>query len=178
MQILITPDDIIRRCLYLEYKRFCLKDKTEEEIKKLIDENNPTVLKEEDAYVIGLLKVVDTPNIVHRFKEHMNEILKIKSNIFNNKLFIVKSVVLKEISSFKLRFPEGFKAPFEYKNGIEELNLFVDKVYLEVDKIPTQAFQSQDRTYTYVSSNAVKDIVDEKDKEKKEKERERELLNI
>lgn len=170
MNILITMDDIIKRCLWSEYKRFCLKDKSEEEIKKIIEENSPTVIKEEDAYVIGLLKVVDTPNIVHRFKEHMNEILKIKSNIFNNKLFIIKSVVLKEISSFKMRFPDEYKAPFEYKNGIEELKIFTDKVFNEVDKIPTQAFQNQDRTYTYVSSNAVKDIVDEKDKDKKEKE--------
>lgn len=175
MQILITPDDIIKRCLWLEYKRFCLKEKSEDEIKKLIEENKPTIIKEEDAYVVGLLKVVDTPNIVHRFKEHMYEVLKIKSNIFNNKLFIIKSVVLKEISSFKTRFPEGYKAPFEYKNGIEELNVFVDKIYVEVDKLPTHAFQNQDRIYTYVSSNSVKDIVEEKDKEKKEREREKEL---
>jgi hypothetical protein len=149
-----------------------LKDKTEDEIKKIIEENNPTLLKEEDAYVIGLLKVVETPYIAHRFKEHMNDILKIKSNIFNNKLFIIKSVVLKEISSFKLRFPESFKAPFEYKSGIEELKIFSDKIYGEVDKLPTQTYQNQDKTYTYVSSNSVKDLVDEKDKDKKEKEKE------
>jgi hypothetical protein len=91
MQILITPDDIIKRCLWSEYKRFCLKEKNEDEIKKLIEENNPILLKEEDAYVIGLLKVVETPNIVHRFKEHMYDVLKIKSNIFNNKLYKIRS---------------------------------------------------------------------------------------
>jgi len=172
MNIMITPDDIIRRCLWLEYKRFCLKDKTEDEIKRIIEDNDPVVLKEDDAYVIGLLKIVETSNVVHRFKEHMNEILKIKSNIFNNKLFIMKSVALKEISTFTQRFPESFKAPFEYKASIEDLKIFADKIYKEVDKIPTQSYQKDDKVYIYISSNSIKDLVDEKDKDKKEKEKE------
>ena len=175
MQILITPEDIIRRCLWLDYKRFCLKDKNEEEIKKIIEENKPVVVKEEDAYVIGLLKVVETPNLVHRLKEHMGDILKIRSNIFNNKLFIIKSVALKEISQFVQRFPEGFKAPFEYKKGIVDVKEFSERIYLEVDKLPTSAYQNGDKTYTYISSNSVKNIVDEKDKEK-EKDKKAELI--
>ena len=140
MQILITPEDVIRRCLWLEYKRFCLKDKEDEEIKKIIEENKPVVIKEDDAYVIGLLKVVETPNLVHRLKEYMNEILKTKSNIFNNKLYIIKSVATKEISTFVMRFPDEFKAPFEYKKGIADLKIFSNKIYAEVDKLQTQTF--------------------------------------
>jgi hypothetical protein len=79
---------------------------------------------------------------------------------------------LKEISSFKHRFPESFKAPFEYKSGIEELKIFSDKIYVDVDKLPTQTYQNQDKTYTYVSSNSIKDLIDEKDKDKKDKEKE------
>jgi hypothetical protein len=166
MQILITPEDIIRRCLWLDYKRFCLKEKGEEELRKVIEENKPIALNEEDAYVIGLLKIIETPNLVHRLKEHMDEVLKIRSNIFNNKLYIIKSVALKEIGQFVQRFPDGFKAPFEYKKGIEDLKVFSEKIYAEVDKLQTQTFQNGDKTYTYISSNGVKDIVDEKSKEK------------
>ena len=176
MQILITPEDIIRRCLFLEYKRFCLEKsgkKSEDELRKIIEENKPTVLNEEDAFVIGLLKVVDTPNLVHRFKFHMGEVLKDRSNIFNNKLFIIKSVALKEIGQFIQRFPNEYKAPFEYKKGIEEVKTFSAKVYSDVDKLPTSTFQNPggDRTYTYISSNSVKDIVfPKKEKENKEDE--------
>lgn len=171
MQILITPEDIIRRCLWLDYKRFCIKERGEEELKRIIEENKPIVLKEEDAYVIGLLKIVETPNLVHRLKEHMDEVLKIRSNIFNNKLYIIKSVALKEIGQFVQRFPDAFKAPFEYKIGIDDLKIFSEKIYAEVDKLPTSSFQSGDKIYTYISSNSVKDIVDEKNKDKdKDKE--------
>lgn len=166
MQILITPEDIIRRCLWLDYKRFCLKDKNEEEIKNILEENNPVALSEEDAYVIGLLKIVETPNLVHRLKEHMDDVLKIRSNIFNNKLYIIKSVALKEISQFVQRFPDGFKPPFEYKKGIEDLKIFSEKVYFDVDKLLTYSFQNGDKIYTYISSNSVKEIVDDKKKER------------
>lgn len=162
MQILITPEDIIKRCLWSDYKRFCLKGKSEDNILIIIEENKPIILKEEDAYVIGLLKIVETPNLVHRLKENMDEMLKIRSNIFNNKLYIIKSVALKEINQFVLRFPPTFKPSFEYKKGIEDLKIFSEKIYNEVDKLPTQLFQNGDKTYTYVSSNNVKDIVDEK----------------
>jgi len=162
MQILVTPEDIIKRCLWLEYKRFCLKNKSDEDIKQIIEENLLVPLKEEDAYVIGLLKVIETPNLIHRLKEHMGEVLKIKSNIFNNKLFIIKSVALKEISQFVMGFPSDFKASFEYKKGIEDLKIYSDKIYSEVDGLPTSLFQIGDKTNTYISSNSVKDILNYK----------------
>lgn len=174
MQILITPEDIIRRCLWLEYRRFCLEKSarlSEDEIKKIIQENKPVALKEDDAYVIGLLKIVETPNLVHRLKEHMDDVLKIRSNIFNNKLFIIKSVALKEISTFVARFPESFKAPFEYKKGIEDLKVFSEKIYAEVDKLPTQQYPNGDKVYTYISSNDVKKIVDDKKEKEKDKDK-------
>lgn len=168
MQILVTPDDIIKRCLWLEYKKFCLRNKTDDEIKLIIQENKPVILSEDDAYVIGLLKVVETPNLSHRLKEHILETLKIRSNIFNNKLYIIKSIALKEISQFINRFPDEFKAPFEYKTGIDNLKDFSEKVYLKVDKLPTYPFQIGDKTYIHISSNSVKDIVESKDKKEKE----------
>ena len=164
MQILITPDDIIKRCLWSDYKRFCLRDKTNEEINKIIEDDSVVVLSEDDAYVIGLLKIVETPNLTHRFKDHIDDILKIRSTIYNNKLYIIRSVIIKEISSFKERFPDNFKASFEYKAGIEELKTFSNRILDEAEKLPTHNFQNQDRIYTYVSSNQVKNLIDEKTK--------------
>jgi hypothetical protein len=57
MQIIVTPNDIIQRCLWDKYKRFCLHDNNEEEIKNIVEANKPVSLSENDAYVIGLLKI-------------------------------------------------------------------------------------------------------------------------
>jgi len=161
MQILITPEDIIKRCLWYDYRRFCLKDKTNDEINKIIEENKPTTIDEDSAYVIGLLKIVDTPNIMHRFRLHIDEVLKEKSNIYNNKLYIIRSVILRDISLFKNRFPESYKPPFEYKIGIDEMINFSNYMYSEVEKLPIHNFQNQDKIYSYVSSNQVKDLLKE-----------------
>jgi len=162
MNIMITPEDIIKRCLWTDYRRFCLKDKTTIEINYIIENNSPVILSEEDAYVIGLLKIIETPNLMHRFKEHIGEVLKIKSSIYNNKLYIVKSIIIKEISSFKDRFPEKFKAPFEYKTGIDDLIVLSNKILDEVEKLQIYSFQNQNKIYTYVSSNQVKNLIDDK----------------
>ena len=173
MQILVTPSDIIKRCLWLEYQRYFLtvpdsitgkrKLKQREEITKIIQEDKPLVLKEEDAYVIGLLKVVETPNIVHRFKDHIEEYLKIKSSINNNRLWILKNVILKEVITFKDCFPDEYNPPFEYKKGIEDLKTFVDNLYSEIEKIePTKIPDKEGKMKDYVSSNQVKNLLSEK----------------
>lgn len=166
MQILTSPEDIIKRCLWSDYKRFCLKNMPEEEMNKMIEDNNPIALNEEDAYVIGLLKIVETPNLIHRLKEHIDEVLKIRSDIFNNRLYIMKIVALKEISQFTQRFPDVFKASFEYRKGIDDLKIFSEKIYSDVDNLQTFNFQKKDKTYIYISSNSVKDIVEERNKDK------------
>ena len=77
MQIIVTPNDIIQRCLWDKYKRFCLHDKNEEEIKNVVESNKPISLNENDAYVIGLLKIIETDNLVHRFNDDVFDFLQI-----------------------------------------------------------------------------------------------------
>ena len=173
MNILVTPSDLIKRCLWLEYQRYFLsvqdpitgkkKLKPKDEITKFIQEDKPMVLKEEDAFVIGLLKVVETPHIVYRFKDHIEDYLKIKSSIINNRLWILKNIILKEIITFKDCFPEEYNAPFEYKKGIEDMKKFVDNLYSEIEKIePTKITDKDEKIKDYVSSNQVKNILTDK----------------
>ena len=173
MQILVTPSDLIKRCLWLGYQRYFLtapdpitgkrKLKSKEQITKFIQEDKPMVLKEEDAFVIGLLKVVETSNIVHRFKDHIEEYLKIRSTIINNRLWIFKNLILKEIITFKDCFPDEYNPPFEYKKGIEDLKKFIDNLYAGIDKIEATKIPDKDgRMKDYVSSNQVKNMLSDK----------------
>ena len=120
MQILVSPSDLIKRCLWLEYKRFFLKEKKEDEIKNFVLDDKPLMLKEDDAFVIGLLKVVETPNLVHRFKDHTEEFLTNRSIINNNRLFIRINDMLRYVSEYKECFPDYFLPSFEYKKGIDD----------------------------------------------------------
>jgi len=160
MIITVQPSDIIKRCLWNEYKRFCLGGKSKDEIDLFIIEDKPFIISEDDAYVIGLLKVVETDNLVHRFKIYIEDLLNARSNLFDNKLFINKNTIMYDVLDFKNRFPISFKAPnFEYKSSIDELNQKIDEVYEELTKLKVYTKIIKDKTYNFVLSNSVKSLL-------------------
>ncbi len=101
MQIIVTIEEIIKKLLFNKYKKFCLKGKTEEEINKIIKANKPISLSENDAYVIGLLKVVETEKLTHQFNLYIEDFIKIKSTINNDKVIINKSSILTPVAALK-----------------------------------------------------------------------------
>lgn len=163
MQILITPEDIIKRCLFNKYKRFVLKGKSQEEINKWIEENKPEILSENDAYVIGLLKVVETENLIHQFNLYIEDFLKIKSTINNDKVIINKSSLLKEILEYKDMFPEAYIAKTSYQKNIDDMKKYIVDVYEMIEKLETLQIPGRDgKTYTYVISSEINKIVTRK----------------
>ena len=45
----------------------------------ILKTNNEFILSEKDAIVIGLLKVMETDNLIHRFNDYLMYILSIRS---------------------------------------------------------------------------------------------------
>ena len=163
MQITITPNDIIERCLWFEFKKFCLKNKSEQEIEKLIIENKPFVISEENAYVTGLLKIISTNNLTHRFKQYINELLDIRSIIYEDKVYINKSILMKESISFKNRFPISYNPDIVFKISLEEMNNYINKVVKEFDKLEVvevnRKIKGQLKKYNCVKSAIVAKLV-------------------
>ena len=160
MQILLSAEEIIKRCLWSKYKKFALNKVPEEKIREIVEKNEPFVIEEELAYVIGLLKVVETSNLVHRFNQDVVHLLNVRSTINNEKVLINKSVIVKEIIEYKNRFPEYYIADKEYSESISELNEYITEVYnkiIEIDEIKITKFKGNiEKVYTFLLSNAVK----------------------
>lgn len=156
MQIIVTPSDIIQRCLWDKYKKFCLFDKAEDDIKKMIDDNKPFHLNEEDAYAIGLLKVIETDNLVHRFNENILDSLQIKSNIIKDELYINKTTISKEISTYLEKFPEYYKAPFNYKQSIHELKNYIQVIEGKMNSLEIVNVKQKDKIFVYYKSKDVR----------------------
>lgn len=169
--IMTTPHDIIKRGLWLEYKKFMLKNKKEVDIQKFVEENKPIILAENDAYVVGLLKIVETDNLIHRFNKDMEEFLQIRSTIEDKKVLIVKSVLLKEILTYKNRFPEYFIPNILYKSAIEDLYTYINTKYDEFNDLEELVYvknsNGTEKKITYIQSNQVKKILDDFYKTKK-----------
>jgi hypothetical protein len=163
MILTLTPEDIIKRCLWNNYKRFILNDKSNEEIVKIVENNEPFSLSENDAYVIGLLKVVETDNLIHRFKEIINEVIQIKSTIQkvdeSKHVLINKSTILKECISFKNNFPENYTQDDAFKSAINDVTQYINKKVKEVDKLETieimKNISGNQKKITYIQSSKI-----------------------
>jgi len=159
MNILITPEDIIRRCLFTKYKKFVLKDKTKAEIIRIIEKNEIHSLSENDAYVIGLLKVIETDNLVHRFRLEIEEFVKIKTTVNKDRVIINKTAILNEIMEFKNRFPEYYVTDNFYQEKINEMKEFIDDVYGKVSDLEVIEITFKDKNYKFVYSKEVNKIL-------------------
>ena len=160
MILTLTPEDIIRRCLWSDYKRFVLKDKSEQEIQTLVRENKPIVLSENDAYAIGLLKVIETDNLIHRFNVHMREMINIKSTIFDKNVFISVRIVETELENFRKRFPEYWDADKIYLMSIQELNEYITKLQSIITTFEIFEFKVKEKKIRYFQSKDIKKLID------------------
>ena len=159
MNILITPEDIIRRCLFTKYKKFILKDKNKAEIIKIIEKNEIHTISENDAYVIGLLKVIETDNLVHRFRLEIEEFVKIKTTVNKDRVIINRTAILNEINEFKYRFPDYYKTDTYYQAKIDEMRKYIDEVHEKVSGLQTIEIMFKEKNYTYVFSKEINKII-------------------
>lgn len=159
MRITITPEDIIKRCLWNPYKYFILKDKKEAEIAKIIEKNHETELSEEDAFVIGLLKVVISNNLINHFSNHIIDIVNNKSIVSNNRVYIGKPTILKEVMNFKNNFPTDYNADARFVKAVDALNTHINKIYKLLDELEITSVQLKDKAITCVGSSDVQRII-------------------
>jgi hypothetical protein len=160
MQIIVTPNDIIQRCLWDKYKRFCLHGKTEDEVQKIVEANKPISLSEDDAYVIGLLKIIETDNLVHRFNEDVLDFLQIKSSIIKDDLYISKYAVNKFVSSYYDKFPDYYKPNMSYMKGLDDLRNYIKVIEDRIDDLETTTIKNRDKLFTYYMSKDIKKVLD------------------
>jgi len=159
MIITVTAEDLIRRCLWSDYKRFVLKDKSEQEIQNIVKENKPIVLSENDAYVIGLLKVIETDNLIHRFVVHMREVINIKSTIFNKNVYLAVKIVENELESFKKRFPEYWTPDPIYEKSISELIIYINQLQALTKTFEIFEFKVKEKKVRYFQSKDIKKMI-------------------
>lgn len=160
MQIIVTPNDIIQRCLWDKYKRFCLHGNKEPEVKKIVEENKPISINENDAYVIGLLKIIETDNLVHRFNDDVFDFLQIKSSIIKDDLYISKYAINKFVTTYNDKFPDYYKPNMSYTKGLDDLRKYLIVIEDRIANLETITIKNRDKLFTYFISKDIKKILD------------------
>ena len=126
----------------------------------LIEENE--VLQKANFlwWTIKIFKIIETDNLKHRFNLHILDSLQVKSNVFDDGLYINKNIITRDIVSYKNRFPSYYTPEVNYKKAIDDLLIYIETIKVELEKLEVFPYTSKDKTYDFYNSNHVKKILD------------------
>jgi len=157
MQIKITPEDIVKRGMWDFYTYYIIG--SEKEAQELLKKNEEFILSEKDAIVIGLLKVMETDNLIHRFNDYLVYFLSIRSIKEKSDALIKKKTLESAIEKFMSKFPIYWKAPINYQNSLKDLKIYVDDLTSKISGLEILQVTQQNITYDFYSSNSVKKLL-------------------
>jgi hypothetical protein len=157
MKILITPEDIVKRCLWDSYTYYIVG--SEKEAEKLLKENAEFELSERDAIVIGLLKVMETDNLIHRFNDYLTHFLTVRS-VKDKESFLIKKKSLEaNIDKFLDKFPDYWTPNTFYTSSLKDLVEYIDNLRDEIEKLDIIKLTIQNVNYEFYNANAVKKLL-------------------
>lgn len=158
MKILIKPDDIIKRCLWDSYVYYILD--TEDNAEKILKENKEFEISERDALIIGLLKVIETDNLIHKFNMYITEILTNKSTKNKNLILIRKRAIESGINKFLNKFPDYWSPEANWVVEKKELIDYINKFEKGLEKLEIHEITYQNNIVSELySSNKVKKLL-------------------
>ncbi len=157
MNIKVTPEDLVRRCLWDHYVYYVVGSDKEGE--KILKENKEFEISERDALVVGLLKVIETDNLIHKFNSYLVDFLANKSINNNNQVLIRKKALEIFVDKFLDKFPDYWIPNSVYKQSLSELVDYIDDFKVKIEKLDVQKVSDQFGTYEFVVSNNVKKLL-------------------
>jgi hypothetical protein len=133
MNINIYPEDIVKRCLWDSYVYYIVG--SEKEAEKILKENKELNISERDALIIGLLKVIETDNLIFKFNNHIVELLTNRSSKVNDYSLIRKRTFDSAVDKFVDKFPDYWTPNSIYIKSLRELVDYVDAFKMEIEKL-------------------------------------------
>ena len=157
MKILICPEDIVKRCLWDTFTYYIVG--SEKEAEKILKENKEFEISERDAIVIGLLKVMETDNLIHRFNDYLIHFLTVRSLKEKDNFLIKKKSVETAIDKFMDKFPQYWEPSIVYKQSLKDLIKYTDDLKEKISKLDILKMTVQNVTYEFYSTSAVKKML-------------------
>jgi hypothetical protein len=158
MTINIYPEDIVRRCLWDTYVYYVIGG-SEKEAERILKENKEIAMSEQDALVIGLLKVIETDNLIFKFNTYIAELLSNRSSKVSEYLLIRKKTFDSAIEKFVDKFPDYWIPNLSYVHSLKELVEYVEAMKLEVEKLEIHKVVDKNVTYEFYNSATIKKML-------------------
>jgi hypothetical protein len=157
MQITLTPEDLIRRCVWDNYVYYTVG--SDKEAEKILKENKEFTLSERDALIIGLLKVIETDNLIFKFNTYTVELLTNKSIKEKDFLLIRKKTFDIAVDKFLDKFPDYWEPNTSYANALKELVDYINGIKSEVEKLEIHKIVDKNVTYEFYNSNIIRKLL-------------------
>jgi hypothetical protein len=159
MLIEIYPEEVIKMCVWDNYVYYVLG--SEKEAEKILKENSPIRLTERDALIIGLLKVIETDNLIHKFNTYVVEILTNKSIHSPQKdgLLIRKKTFDTAVDKFLDKFPDYWEPTVNWTNSLKDLVVCINEMKDELEKLEIHKIVDKNVTYEFYNSNNIKKLL-------------------
>jgi len=157
MTIKIYPEDIVRMCLWDNYVYYIVG--SEKEAEKILKENAEMEIPERDALVIGLLKIIETPNLIHKFNTYVMEFLTNKSIKHNDLTLVRKRTFDLAVDKFVDKFPDYWVPNSYWSNSLKDLVDYVELMKLDIEKIEIHKVVDKNVTYEFYNSNNIKKLL-------------------
>ena len=132
---------------------------SDKEGERVLKENKEFEISERDALVIGILKVLETDNLIHKFNTYIVDLLTNKSINSQNQVLIRKKTLYTAIDKFLDKFPVYWNPESGYKRGLEELSKYMDGVKSEIDNLEITQVTDQFGTHEFINSNSIKKLL-------------------
>jgi len=159
MQIEITPEQLIKRCLWDNYVYYVIG--SEKEAERVLKENNKIELSERDALIIGLLKVIETDNLIHKLNTYIFETLTNKSINSPGKelLLIRKKTFDATIDKFLDKFPDYWEPNANWTNSLRELVSYINELKESLEGLEIHKIVDKNITFEFYNSNNIKKLL-------------------
>jgi hypothetical protein len=132
---------------------------SEKEAQKILEENIEMEISERDALVIGLVKVIETDNLIHKFNTYITEILSNRSTSSGTQLLIRKKVLDLAIDKFLDKFPDYWIPSTHWSKVLKDLVEYISIIKKDVDKLEVHSIVDKNITIEFYGSNNVKKLL-------------------
>jgi len=157
MTIKIYPEDIVRMCLWDNYVYYIVG--SEKEAEKILKENAEMEIPERDALVIGLLKIIETDNLIHKFNTYIMEFLTNKSIKHNDYTLVRKRTFDLSVDKFVDKFPDYWVPSSYWSKSLKDLVDYVEVMKVDIEKIEIHKVVDKNVTYEFYNSNNIKKLL-------------------
>lgn len=157
MKITLCAEDIVKRCLWDTFTYYIVG--SEKEAEKILKENKEFELTERDAIVIGLLKVMETDNLIHRFNDYLIHFLTVRSLKEKDNFLIKKKSVETAIEKFLDKFPDYWEPNIVYKQSLKDLIEYTQDLNSKISKLEIIKMTVQNVSYEFYNTSAVKKLL-------------------